>query len=357
MEMRRSNRGLGRQIEKEESKMQREKGKGIRFIFFMSFMSFLLAQGAWLHGTSFGAGEKFPSKPIEFIVPWNPGGGTDTSARVLSPFLAKELGVPVKVVNIGGGGGWVAWAQVAKWSAPKDEYRIAYVNLPHVLSFLDPRLKRKETLDSFGWLALHTFDPCLWAVREGDKRFQTLKEFIDYAKKAPKKLIIGVGGVGSDDHQAEAAAEKAIPGLSLDKVYTNSDMERLKMLWGNTIDAVGGNVSYYTSFAKEGRLRIIAVLNDKRVPQLPSVPTFEEVTGKKVTGYVARFIVAPKNLPEEKKQILIAAIRRALENPEYKKQAEKINDLVDFKTGKDLKELLENTEKIAREVKYWEAPK
>ena len=83
------------------------------------------------------------------MVPWNAGGGTDISARVLSPFLSKELGVPVQVVNIGGGGGWVGWAQAAKWTAPKDEHKLAYVNLPHVLSFFDPRLKRKETLENF----------------------------------------------------------------------------------------------------------------------------------------------------------------------------------------------------------------
>ena len=170
-------------------------------------------------------------------------------------------------------------------------------------------------------------------------------------------MIIGVGGVGSDDHQGVAAAEKAIPGFQLEKVYTNSDMERLTMLWGNSIDAVGGNVSYYTSFANEKRLRMIAVLNEKRVPQLPSVPTFEEAMGQKIVMYVARLIASPRNLPEEKRQIFIAAIKRALENPEYKKQAEKINDIIDFRTGKDLSELLEKTKNIALQVKYWEVSK
>ena len=83
---------------------------------------------------SASAQSKFPSKPVELVVPFKPGGGTDRSARIFAPFLSKELGVPVKIINVAGGGGWVAWAQMAKWDASKDDHKIGYVNIPHVLS-------------------------------------------------------------------------------------------------------------------------------------------------------------------------------------------------------------------------------
>jgi len=300
------------------------------------------------------AQEKYPSKPVQIVVPFKPGGGADRTMRLFAPYLGKELGVPVNVVNIGGGGGWVAWSQMAQWDPKKDDHMLGLINLPHVLSLLDPRMKRKETLKSFNFLAWHSLDPCIWAVREGDDRFQSLKEFIDYVKKNPNKVVMSTTGVGSDDHMGIAFAEKFIPGFKVRKVYANSDGKKIQEVIGGHTDAVGGNVGYYIPYMLEGKLKPIAVLSTERSPNLPSVPTFLEVTGLKNVSYAGRTLATAPGLPETKRKALLDGIKAAMNNPEYiTKEIANKNPLL-FKEGDALWNTLLDSQKAVEEVKFWE---
>jgi putative tricarboxylic transport membrane protein len=299
----------------------------------------------------------FPTKPVQLVVPFKPGGGADRTMRLFAPYLGKELGVRVNVVNIAGGGGWVAWSQMARWDPKKDDHKLGVINLPHVLSLLDPRMKRKETLKSFNFLAWHSLDPAIWAVREGDERFQSLKEFLAYVKKNPNKVIMSTTAVGSDDHMGIAFAEKFIEGFKVRKVYANSDGKKLREVLGNTTDAVAGNVGYYVPYMMEAKLKPIVVLSLERSPNLPSVPTFFEVTGLKNVSYAGRTLATAPGLSEHKRQVYLSAIKRAIENPEYVvKEIRNKNPLL-FKSGKDLWDTLNQSKKMVEEVKFWEALK
>lgn len=300
---------------------------------------------------------KFPSKPVQLVVPFKPGGGADRTMRLFAPYLAQELGVPVNVINISGGGGWVAWTQMARWDPAKDDHKLGVINLPHVLSLLDPRMKRKETLKSFNFLAWHSLDPCIWAVREGDERFQTLKQFLAYVKANPNKIIMSTTAVGSDDHMGIAFAEKFIDDFKVRKVYANSDGKKIQEVLGKHTDAVAGNVGYYIPYMMEGKLKPIVVLSADRSPNLPSVPTFFEVTGLKNISYAGRTLATAPGLSENKRQIYLAAIKRAINNPEYvMKEIRNKNPLL-FKTGDDLWATLGSSQKMVEEVKFWEAAK
>ena len=79
-------------------------------------------------GQLVAAAEKFPNKPVQIVVPFKPGGGADRTTRLFAPYFSKELGVPVNVINISGGGGWVAWSQMAKWDAKKDDHILGVIN-------------------------------------------------------------------------------------------------------------------------------------------------------------------------------------------------------------------------------------
>lgn len=299
--------------------------------------------------------QEFPSKPVQIVVPFGAGGGADRTMRLFAPYLSEELGVPVNVVNISGGGGWVAWTQMAKWDPEKDDHKLGVINLPHVLSFLDPRMKRTEDLKSFNFLAWHSYDPCIWAVREGDERFQTLSEFIDYVKKNPNKVVMSTTAVGSDDHMGIAFAEKNIEGFKVKKVYANSDNKKIQEVIGGHTDAVAGNVGYYVPYMLEQKLRPIVVLHHERWPQLPSVPTFFEVTGLENISYAGRTLATAPGLPEEKRKVYLEAMKRAIENPDYVvKEINNKNALL-FKTGDDLWQTLETSQKMVEEVKFWEA--
>ena len=301
--------------------------------------------------------EQYPKGPITMVVPWKPGGGTDRTARLFAPYLSKTLGVPVKVINMGGGGGWVAWSKMAKWDPKKDDHTIGWVNFPHMLSYLNPKMKNKNNLDSFNFLTGHSIDPCTWLVREGDKRFQTLPEFIAYVKAHPNEITISVGGFGSDDHQAVAFAEKFIPGFKVKKIFGNNDAKKLQELYGKTADAVGGNISYFVPHMLEGKLRPLAVLGKQRSNQLPTVPTFEEASGVKNYNFAARVLVAAPGLPEEKGKVLTAAIQKAMDTPEYGVRELRGHNTLWKVDGTKLKDFLTALAATVGKVKFWDLPK
>lgn len=298
---------------------------------------------------------EFPSRPVQLVVPFGTGGGSDRTMRLFAPYLAKELGVPVNVINIAGGGGWVAWAQMARWDPEKDDHIIGSVNLPHVLSLLDPRQKRKETLDSFNWMTWHSLDPCIWAVRDDDERFPDLKSFIAHVKANPDKIVMSTTAVGSDDHMGIAYAEKFIPGFKVQKVYANSDGKKIQEVLGKHTDAVAGNVGYYIPYMLEAKLKAICVLGTERSPNLPTVPTFEEVTGKRNISYAGRVFVAAPGIDPKKKAFFMEAIKRAMNNPEYVIKEIKNKNPLNYKVGEDLQKALRDAEAMVKSVKYWEA--
>lgn len=298
--------------------------------------------------------DKFPNGPIQLVVPWKPGGGTDRSARTFAPFLSKALGVPVNIVNRAGGGGWVAWAEMAAWDKKKDDHKIGYVNIPHVFAYLDPKMKRKETIDGFNFVSGATIDPCIWAVREGDKRFQTIGQFIDYVKKNPGKVVMSTTAVGSDDHQGIAFVEKFVPGFKVKKVYANNDGKKIKELLGKHSDAVAGNIAYYVPHMLEGKIKPLVVLDTKRSKYLPSVPTFFEATGLKNVSVAGRTLVVAPGLDQKKYDIIAAAVKKALADPLYAvKELNSSNGLWPV-SGKPLKDYLKSTTDRVKKVKYWE---
>lgn len=306
-----------------------------------------------LASASVAVAQEYPSGPVELVVPWKTGGGTDRSARIFAPFLAKELGVPVNIVNIDGGGGWVAWAQMAKWNPEKDDHKIGIVNLPHVYSYLDPKMGRSETVADFNFITGQTIDPCIWLVRKDDERFSTLKEFVEYVKANPDEIVVSTTAVGSDDYQGLAYAERKIDGFKVGKVYANNDAKKVQELLGKHTDAVAGNISYYMPYIEEGQMQPIAVLSEKRSPYLPDVPTFKEETGVNNLCFAARVLVAAPDLPEEKYKVLADAIEKASRNPEYmEKETSGSNEIWDV-SGKDLEDFLKTTEQNVKDVEYW----
>lgn len=298
--------------------------------------------------------QKFPSQPVQLIVPFKPGGGSDRTFRLFAPYLQKELGVPVNIRNIAGGGGWVAWQQMAKWDPNKDDHILGTLNFPHMFSYLDPRMKRSETTDSFNFIAWHSLDPCIWAIRDNETRFDDLKSFIEYVQKNPNQVIMSTTAVGSDDHMGIAFAEKFIPNFKVRKVYANSDKKKINEVINQTTDAVAGNVGFYVPFMLERQLKPICVLHPERYEALPATRTFEEVTGKKNISFAGRTIVCAPGMSAEKKGVYEAAIERAINNPEYLAKEAKNKNNIFYIKGDALQQKIAETKKYVESVKFWE---
>ena len=294
----------------------------------------------------------FPSKPVQLQVPFKPGGGADRTFRLFAPYLSEELGVPVKVTNVAGGGGWVSWGQVTNnWNKKKDDHKLAVVNIPHIFSMLNPAMKRKETLESFNFLAWHSYDPGLWLVRWDDERFKNLQDILDYAAKTP--LIVAPGSLGSDDHIGVAFAQQAFPEFQTKFVMSKGDNAKIQLLLGKHVDMVAANVGYYINSILERKLRPIAVMHPEPWKMLPSVPTFTELTGKTNVTYAGRTIATANGLEEEKRAVYLGAIERAITNPEYMaKEVANKNHLM-FLKGEDMWNMLRAGQKVAEQAAYW----
>ena len=301
------------------------------------------------------AQDKFPDGPVIIQVPFAPGGGADRTFRLFAPYLSKELGVPVKVTNVAGGGGWVSWGQVTgQWDGEKDDHKLAVVNIPHIFSMLNPDMKRTETLESFNFLAWHSYDPGLWLVRWDDERFKTLEDVIEYAKKEP--LIVSVGSHGGDDHVGMAFSQKAIPDMKPMKMIFSEggDNEKIALILGKNVDMVAGNVGYYVRSVMERKLRPIAVLHNEPWTVLPGVPTFQEIVGKPNITYAGRTIATANGLSEEKRAIYLTAIKAAMSNPEYAQKEAANRNFLMFSTGDEMWNLLRAGQKVAEDAAYWE---
>jgi len=304
------------------------------------------------------AQDKFPSEPVILQVPFAPGGGADRTFRLFAPYLSQELGVPVKVTNVAGGGGWVSWSQVVnEWDGEKDDHKLAVVNIPHIFSMLNPEMKRKETLESFNFLAWHSYDPGLWLVRWDDDRFHSLKDVIAYAEKNP--LVVSVGSHGGDDHVGMAFAAKSVPALQNVKMLFSDtgDNGKIQQLLGKTADMVAGNVGYYINGIMERKMRPIAVLHDEPWILLPSVETFQEVTGAPNITYAGRTLATANGLAEEKREVYLAAIERAIDNPEYQQKERTNRNFLMFRKGEEMWKLLRAGQAVAERAAYWTEPK
>jgi tripartite-type tricarboxylate transporter receptor subunit TctC len=299
---------------------------------------------------AYAADESIPNKPLIFVVPFGTGGGTDLTARLLAPELQKELGVPVQVVNKAGGGGWVAWTEMAKWKP--DDWMIGYVNLPHIFGYLNPKMKRSETVASYNFLFLHTVDPGMILVKEGDTRFPNLKAFIDYAMK--NKTIVAAHGFGGDDFIGVKQVEKAFPGIKINMVHNKSDSKSISQLVGGHVDAIFGNVAAYTPQILEGTFRPLAVNWYERVKFVPSVPTFEELTGKKVIHYAGRTVAGPPGMPKARVEAITNAFERAVKNPAYQLKMLNSNLSIDVMKGDKLNDFLKDSEEMVKKIAYWE---
>lgn len=292
---------------------------------------------------------KFPTKPITLIVAYGAGGGTDVTARLLASDLEKQLGQPVTVNNITGGGGWNGWGQLAK--ANPDGYTIGYINIPNIFAgYLDPKMKRPENLDSFIPIVNHVTDYCIWAVK-ADSKYKTLKDVIDDAKANPNKVSIAAHGAGNDDHLAILQTEK-LTGAKFKVVHNDSTSTSISQLLGGHINVLGANVSEVTSQVKNGELRVLGVMSEKPSEFLSGVKTFKE-QGVDVNMSVSRGIAVPAKTPPETVQALTAGLEKAMQNPDHVKKAKEMSLSLDIMKGDQYNKFLKGEEQKIKQLMGW----
>lgn len=261
------------------------------------------------------AQSNYPERPIQMIVAYSAGGGTDIAARTLAPFIGKYLNGNVTVVNKPGAGGEVGFTEIAQ--AKPDGYTIGFINTPNLVTIPIQRQTRYQ-LESFTPVNNVVNDPGGVHVRP-DSSIKSLAELVEYAKANPNAVTYGTTGIGSDDHLAMLALERAA-GIKMTHVpFPGSSAVRSALMGGHITLGVF-NMGEGVTMLNEGQIRSLGQMGETRWDQAPNVPTLKE-QGYDIVQGSSRGIATPAGVPDEIVQKLAAAIQKAIADPEFQKKA------------------------------------
>ena len=256
----------------------------------------------------------YPSKPVNYIIPFGPGGESDITARHQQSFFKKMFNEDLVISYKPGGGGAVGWSQLNGMKG--DGYTIMGINLPHIV--IKPKQKDVgfTTEDITGVYMFH-YTPDAFVVT-ADSPFKTLQDVIDYAKANPGKLTASGSGKGTANHLAQIRFDQ-MAGVRTTYVAFKGTGKAVTALLGDQVKAEWG----YTSVGAkhEGKVRMLAVAMEQRHPKFPDVPTFKELGFDLVSG-AYRGIAVPKSTPEPIRVKLSEMIAQINADPEFRKRME-----------------------------------
>ena len=280
---------------------------------------------------------EYPERPIQMIVAYSAGGGTDIAARTLVPYIKKYLGngATISVVNRSGAGGEIGFTALAQ--AKPDGYTIGFINTPNLLTNPIQRKTRYELKD-IAPIANVIYDPGAFSVQPG-QGIKDLKDLVAYAKDHPNEVTYGTTGLGSDDHLAALAFEKAA-GVKLEHVPFSGNADVRTAILGGHIKMASMNISESIPNAKEGTLVVLGQMAEKRWDGAPDIPTFKEQGFDVIMGS-DRGIGAPAGIPEEVMTKLQDAVKKAVADPEFVAAAKKQDLALSYQSASDFKAHLE----------------
>lgn len=252
----------------------------------------------------------FPTRNISVICPWGAGGGTDALLRALATAAEKELGVTLVVNNITGGGGATGHAAIKE--AEPDGYTIGMITFE--LTTLTAQGLIPFSYEDIDPILCVNMDAAIIAV-PADAPYSTADEFVEYAKDHPGEITIGNPAVGGSWNIA-AATFAEMAGIQVTHVPYEGTNEAVTAAVGGHIGAVVASVPEVQAQVLAGQLKVIGVMSAERSDALPDAPTFTEQGYDLITG-TWRGMALPKGVPAAERQIIIDALTKAMDDPEF----------------------------------------
>ena len=256
----------------------------------------------------------YPERPITLIVPWGAGGGTDATARIIGTLLEKELGQPVNVVNRTGGSGVVGHAAIA--SAPADGYTIGLITVE--ISMMHWQGLTELSGASYTPIGLVNADPAGLQVR-ADAPYKNVNDLVTAIKANPGKFKASGTGQGGIWHLAIAGMlqDMNVDPSAAPWVPSNGAAPGLQDLVAGGVEIAPCSLPEARSLIDAGKVKSLAVMADKRAALYPNVPTLKEATGSNWTMAAWRGIAAPKGVPADVRDKLVAAIKKIVASKDY----------------------------------------
>ena len=292
--------------------------------------------------------QNYPTRAIELVVPFAPGGTTDIIARVISPDLTKQLGQSVVVVNKAGGGGIIGAQETAR--AAPDGYKLGVATVSTTASnpAINPKGAGYDPTRDFTAITNIAATPNVIAVHPTfpAKNYQ---EFIAELKRSPGKYSFassGTGGIGPLQMELYKSLTNArvihIPYRGAGPALNDAVAGQVPMIFDNLPSAL--------PFIKAGKLVPIVIAAPKRLPDLPNVPTFAEIGLPEVNRMAYYGILGPKGLPDNVVQTIYNGVKKALENEAVRKRIEETGSLIVANTPAEFAKQIQGEYQVYKDV-------
>lgn len=253
-------------------------------------------------------------KSINMIVPYAAGGATDVAARLLAGIIEKDLGAPMPVVNKPGAGSQVGVTELSV--AKPDGYTIGNVAFPAAItSYLDPERKATFNRKSFEPIGKYFSNPVVVSVL-ADSPYKSFQDLIDAAKAKPGQIKAGTTGLLGPSHLALLQLQQ-MAGIQLAIVHFDGGNPQMTALLGGHINVGLNTTPEVMSPFKSNKIRPLAVMAKNESKFLPGVKTLESL-GYKLTAESPVGLAAPAGTSKEIVDILSKAMKKAVEDPQFK---------------------------------------
>ncbi|MGH8660846.1 MAG: tripartite tricarboxylate transporter substrate binding protein [Burkholderiales bacterium] len=259
-----------------------------------------------------GEAASFPAKPVTFVVPFPPGGRTDLTARLIAQFVERHLGAPAVVVNKAGAGGVLGAKEVSQ--ARPDGYVLGFFSTAALTA--QYTVPTPTDLKDYELISIVNVDPAALAVGE-NAPWRTLAELIEYGRKNPGKIRIGM--IPGASAQVFAGGFAKAAGIQVTHVPFKGDADGAVALAGGHIEAHVAVPVSYKSLVEAKKVRILGVAADKRSPLYKDVPTWKE-HGVDVVITSFHGVFAPRGTPQEVLTVLEGALEKTMREKDVNDQ-------------------------------------
>jgi tripartite-type tricarboxylate transporter receptor subunit TctC len=254
----------------------------------------------------------YPERAVQYIIPFPAGGESDIVARFQQQAFSQKFKQEMIVVNRAGGGGAVVWQQLN--SMPGDGYTIAGINLPHIVLQPLEGVVQYKTEDMTPVYFFHYTPDAL--IVAADSPYKTFGDLLKAAREKPGAITIAGSSLNSANHAAHEKFNKEF-GVRTTYVPFKGTGDLIASVLGGHVAAV---MSYTTlAIQQKGKMRVLAVATEKRVPQFPDAPTFTELGVKWADG-AYRGVAVPKSTPENVRREVSDMMDILNKDPELRKK-------------------------------------